>query len=67
MKPLKIALWALIISLALFLRLNNLGRISFSYDQARDAFFAQDILNGDLKIVGPPTDIQGVFHGPLYY
>ena len=67
MKLLKNTLWILFISLALFLRINNLGRISFSYDQARDAFFAQDIINGDYKVVGPPTDIPQVFHGPLYY
>lgn len=28
---------------------------------------AESIRSGDLKLVGPPTDIPGVFHGPLYY
>lgn len=28
---------------------------------------AESIRGGDLKLVGPPTDIPGVFHGPLYY
>ncbi len=45
----------------------RLDVISFSYDQARDAFLSQEILAGNLKIVGPPTDLQVVFHGPLYY
>lgn len=54
--------------LGLLLRLyGGLDTILFTYDQARDAFLAMDILNGDLKLVGPPTDIPGVFHGPLYY
>lgn len=39
----------------------------FTYDQARDAFYATDIIHGAWKIVGPPTDIPGVFHGPLFY
>lgn len=45
----------------------GLDSILFTYDQARDAFAAEEILAGDLKLVGPPTDIAGVFHGPLYY
>lgn len=54
---------------ALILRLINLqDNILFAYDQARDA---QRIYNmvykGDIKIVGPETDIQGIFNGPLLY
>ncbi len=41
--------------------------IYFGFDQARDAFASQEILKGDLKIVGPPTALEGMFHGPLYY
>lgn len=41
--------------------------VYFGYDQARDAFISQSILMGDLKIVGPPTSVPGLFHGPLYY
>lgn len=59
--------WLLLILIALYLRLSNLSGISFSYDQARDAFYSQDILKGNLKLVGPPTDLQGLFHGPVYY
>lgn len=43
------------------------GSWLFTYDQARDAFNVHEILTGHLKIVGPPTDLGGVFHGPLYY
>lgn len=55
--------------LALVLRVINLqDNILFAYDQARDA---QRVFNmvyeGDIKIVGPETDIQGVFNGPLLY
>jgi len=67
MKSLASILWASLILIAVFLRFGNLNEISFSYDQARDAFISQEILRGDLKTVGPPTDIQGVFHGPIYY
>ncbi|KKS65379.1 MAG: hypothetical protein UV33_C0004G0007 [Candidatus Daviesbacteria bacterium GW2011_GWA1_42_6] len=41
--------------------------IYFGFDQARDAFATLGILKGDLKIVGPPTGVEGLFHGPLYY
>lgn len=59
----------LIFCVALIIRTINLkDNILFAYDQARDA---QRIYNmvykGDLKIVGPETDIQGIFNGPLLY
>ena len=41
--------------------------LSFYYDQARDAFIVKQILSGDLKILGPPSSAQGLFHGVLYY
>lgn len=55
--------------LAFVLRVINLqDNILFAYDQARDA---QRVFNmvykGDIKIVGPETDIQGIFNGPLLY
>lgn len=43
------------------------GAITFGYDQARDAFIANQILSGDLKILGPPTSTPGLFHGVFYY
>lgn len=39
----------------------------FGYDQARDAFITQQILTGDLKILGPPASTPGLFHGVFYY
>lgn len=59
----------LILCAAFLIRTINLkDNILFAYDQARDA---QRIYNmvykGDIKIVGPETDIQGIFNGPLFY
>ncbi|MBP9815569.1 MAG: hypothetical protein KBC63_04620 [Candidatus Levybacteria bacterium] len=52
----------------LVLRLYSFSSITFGYDQARDAFIAQDIfLKGDLKILGPSSDIHGLHHGVLYW
>ena len=71
MKILKNPYFILLIILcaAFLIRFVNLkDNIIFAYDQARDA---QRIYNmvykGDLKIVGPETDIQGIFNGPLLY
>lgn len=44
------------------------GAVSFHYDMSRDAFEALKIIKeNDLKILGPPTSVPGLFHGPLYY
>ena len=59
----------LIFALALILRtlfLQNLS-LTFGYDQARDAFIAQQIANGDFKILGPPSSAPGLYHGVFYY
>jgi len=47
-----------------FLKYNSL---TFGYDQARDAYVSQEILKGDLKILGPPASTPGLFHGVFYY
>ncbi len=40
----------------------------FYYDQARDAYEAYSIWhNHDFKILGPGTDIPGLFHGVIWY
>lgn len=40
----------------------------FAYDQGRDAQRIFDLVhNSDIKLVGPETDIQGIFNGPLFY
>jgi hypothetical protein len=41
--------------------------ISFHYDMSRDAFAVREILEGNLKIQGPPTSTPGLFHGVFYY
>ena len=43
--------------------------IYFAYDQARDAFEAQDIyVNRNIKILGlPATGNMGIYHGPLFW
>lgn len=65
----KISLAALFI-IAVFLRWLYLPQkaISFAYDQARDAFIVQELIHGNLKILGPPVSgVPGLFHGVLYY
>ena len=39
----------------------------FTYDQAFDATNVLEILSGDFKILGAPSGITGLFHGPFYY
>ena len=60
----------LMVLLALFLRWLYLPKnaVSFAYDQARDAFIVQQMLHGNLKVLGPPVSgVPGLFHGVLYY
>lgn len=41
--------------------------LTFGYDQARDAYITQQIINGDWKILGPPASTPGLYHGVFYY
>ena len=52
-----------------FLRTYYLGdnKVIFGYDQARDAYIASQITQGDLKILGPPVSIGNLYHGVLFY
>ena len=62
--------WILIVILLFALSIRFLyfpDNIYFGYDQARDAFVVQELLEGNLRLVGPTTLIDGLFHGPLYY
>jgi len=44
------------------------NNVFFGYDQARDLQRIYDIVTlHKLKLVGPETDIPGVFSGPFYY
>lgn len=53
--------------LGLVLRLYAFSAITFGYDQARDALIASNLWRGDLKILGPTSDIHGLHHGALYW
>lgn len=55
--------------IAFFLRTLYLPRlaVTFGYDQARDAFVTHQILEGDIKILGPPASTPGLYHGVFYY
>lgn len=60
----------ILVGLAIFVRIWFVkeGSLLFSYDQARDAFTAKQIIAGDLKIMGPPSSIlQGLSHGVIWY
>jgi len=50
------------------LRFLYFSELTFGYDQARDAFEALSIIkNHDIKIIGPTTDIRGLFHSPVFW
>lgn len=59
----------IIFFIGLFLRfLYFPNDIYFGYDQARDFYSSLSLLQGDLKIVGPPSSFsEQIFHGPLIY
>lgn len=61
-------LFAVILA-AFFLRLFFLPeKMSFLYDQGRDALIIRDIIyHHKFTLIGPPTDVPGIFHGPLFY
>lgn len=61
-------LLATLMLVGLGLRLMYFSHTTFAYDQARDAFQALEIMSTDpIKIIGPTTDISGLFHGSLYW
>lgn len=59
----------LIILLGLFWRLKWWpNEVTFGYEQARDAMAAQELFAGKkFTLIGPTTEIEGLFHGPIYY
>ena len=58
-----------VILLALILGLYGWqDHVVWGFDQSRDAFEAANIWQKfDIKLLGPSSDIPGVFHGPLWY
>lgn len=69
----KISLWKIVLIVSIFLSLLLSfriisGNLLFTYDQARDAFESYTIWHDkNIKILGPASDIPGVFHGALWY
>lgn len=58
----------LFIVIAFFVRMIHFRHMTFGYDQARDAITAMEIWSTDpVKLLGPSTDITGLFHGSLYW
>ncbi|MBU0978271.1 hypothetical protein KKF92_00365 [Patescibacteria group bacterium] len=39
----------------------------FTWDQGRDFFAIQQIVEGNMTLIGPTTGLQGLFLGPLWY
>lgn len=58
-----------IIFLAILVAIKNLLlQTTFGYDMARDAYEAYSIFPGmHIKILGPGTDIRGLYHGVMWY
>lgn len=70
MKKIYLVLLVAIFILALIFRFYAFRESAyFGYDQARDAYEAQDIYqNKNFKVIGPPsTGNLGIYHGPLYW
>lgn len=58
----------LFVVLSLAIRFINYKQLLlFTWDQGRDYFAVQKIVNGDLTLIGPTTGLQGFFLGPLWY
>lgn len=59
---------AVILIIAVGLRVWRIDQLlGFYYDQGRDALVIEEILKGDIVLIGPTTGIEGVFLGPFYY
>ncbi|MDD2822934.1 MAG: hypothetical protein PHQ59_02520 [Candidatus Daviesbacteria bacterium] len=41
--------------------------LGFYFDQGRDALVVNEIIQGNLTLIGPTTAIEGIFLGPFYY
>lgn len=69
--PLKTAHFTLIIIffLAILVRFWHFKESTyFGYDEARDAYISQSIyIDRDIKLIGPPANYPGLYHGPLYW
>lgn len=68
-KKIDVILPILVFVVAFALRIYHLDQnLFFGWEQGRDAFIINDIVSGHkFTLIGPKTDIEGIFHGPLYY
>jgi len=57
----------LILTVGLFFRLGRFTSFAFGFDQVQIVIAAQNILRGDLTLVGPRTGPANMFTGPLIY
>ena len=59
-------IWVILLS-AFLLRIAWLDKnLFFGYEQGRDLLAIKDIIfNKNLTLLGPKTDIDGIYHGPL--
>ncbi len=58
------------IILGLYLRIYGTlnGYFAFTYDQGRDLLVLKDIVtSGNIRLIGPTSGIEGVFHGVWWY
>jgi 4-amino-4-deoxy-L-arabinose transferase-like glycosyltransferase len=68
--PVRSSVWslAIVFLIGIFIRFIYFpSDISFTYDQARDAFASLQVAAGNIKILGPSTVVPGIYHGPLFY
>lgn len=59
----------LIVFLGLFLRLRHWpDYLTFDFEKARDLIASMSVYsNKKLTLIGPVSEVEGIFHGPLYY
>jgi len=62
-------LLSLILGLGLYLRLRHWPDfLTFDYEKARDLIASMKIFTEKkLTLIGPVSEVEGIFHGPLYY
>lgn len=61
-------LMLIVIAVGAALRWVNLAEsMTFFYDQGRDALAVTKILSGHLTLIGPTSDMPGLFFGPLWF
>jgi hypothetical protein len=58
----------LLLVIGIMVRWHHLDELfTFTYDQGRDMYVLQNIVRGDVTLIGPTTGLPGVFLGPFMY